>query len=150
MGFAFPVPQTATRNFTNEPGENSTPDDMVESFRQRYERAARTAARAGVGDTDAARRYLRYWQQRFVFGEQYMAFVLTMRAAAVNRVNGDRAKALEQLVEAEQQAREAIETFADIARNRCDIGAVAVMAQYTVRDVAEMRGLYERDELVIE
>lgn len=150
MGFAFPVPKTSTRHFTHEPDDHSMTEAMVDSTRQRYQRAARAVARAGEGDTDAARRYLRYWHQRFLFGEQYMAYVLTMRAAAVSRVGGDKVKAIEQLTQAEQQARTAIQILADISRNRCDMGAVAVMMQYCVHDVADVRKLYERDELVID
>ena len=142
MGFTFPVPATATRHFTTDPGEHPMGDDVVESVRERYERGAAAVRRAGPGETEAARRYLTYWRERFVFGAQYMAFVQTMRAGAASRVADDRAAALGHLDRAEEQARAAIETFAGVARDRCDMGAVAVMAQYAVRDVAALRARY--------
>ena len=46
---------------------------------------------------------------------------------------------IEELEESERLARKAIETYAAVARDRSDKGAIATMAQYLVRDVVELR-----------
>jgi hypothetical protein len=143
MGFAFVVPETGTRQFTQKPGKDTLKDDMLESIRDRYTRAAGMVKQAGLGDNDAAKRYLRYWHDRLVFGAQYMTFAQMMRSAAVDRENNEKEQAVEKLAQAEQLARQAIQTMAGVSRNRCDRGAVALMAQYLVRDVAQLRQNFE-------
>ena len=141
MGLAFPVPEMGTKLFQPEP----MPPEL-HADRDAYRRAAECVRRVPMPDHQAGRDYLAYWLGRFEFAVQYFDFIETMHAAGTAHAAvqaGDTAHRIEDvedmLATAEAQARKAIEIHVPICKDRSDKGAVAIMAEYLVRDVARLR-----------
>jgi hypothetical protein len=142
MGLAFPVPTMMTQHWAPGALSKEYSDD-----REAYRRALRAVASVPEPRSDEGKAYLRYWLNRLEFAVAYFdAIELMKKAATVEKAAADakqknnqpeaRAKLAEAArwaAEAQRTAFRAIETFATVAKDQADRGAVATMAEYVDR-----------------
>jgi len=142
MGFSFPVPTMMTQHWT--PGPLSK--ELVED-RAGYQRALAAVRSVPEPPSEEGRAYVRYWLQRLKFAVEYLDAVEAVKKAAIAekaardaKQKGDErefrarlAEALKQADAAQTTAFQAIETFAGVAKNQADRGAIATMAEYVYR-----------------
>lgn len=146
LGITFPVRTMMMRHWS--PGPLS--EDYA-SDRETYRRAlaaVRRVPKAGRPEADA---YVRYWGGRLQFAVGYFDAIEAVKKAATAeqaaqeaRRKGDTAACQARLDEAIQMAEAArtsafgaIESFASVARNRADLGAIATMAEYVYRPLVQ-------------
>ena len=142
MGLTFPVPNMMMRQWS--PGPLSK--ELVED-RAGYRRALAAVRRVPEPSRREGRAYVHYWIGRLEFAVGYLDAIEAVKKAATAWQAAQEAKAKKDpqalkthLAEAMGQARiaqttafRAIEAFANVAKNRCDLGAIATMAEYVYR-----------------
>jgi len=145
LGLTFPVPGMMLKHWTAEPMPAALDED-----RAGYQRAlaaarqalARLEQQSGAARTTASS-WAEYWIGRLEFGIGYLDTIAAVRRAA-------RAEADRKLDEARQRAqtalataRQAVAAYARVARDRADLGAIAVLNEYVCRPLqaraAELR-----------
>jgi hypothetical protein len=130
LGFAFPTPQMLMQHWTNQPL-----DPAFAQIEQHYHTALEAAHLAENAATSQGRPLARYWVDRLEFGIGYLQSVAAVRRAGAAEAAGQR-----EVAEAEGKKalalREALERYADAARDQSDRGAIAVMAEYAYRPLA--------------
>jgi hypothetical protein len=140
LGLTFTVPGMMMKHWTAEPL-----DPELLPVVEHYQKAKDAAERAITETTPAGRPYVQYWIGRLDFGIEYMRASDALRAAATADSKADHAAALEHAKESLALATQAIESYASVARDRSDRGAIAVMNEYVIRPlrakVAELTGL---------
>lgn len=142
MGLAFPVPSMMMQHWSPGPLSKELSDD-----REAYRRALRAVGQIPEPRSEEGKAYLRYWLKRLDSAVAYFdAIELVKKAATAEKTSADakqkgnlpesRAKLTEAArlaAEAQATAFRAIETFASVAKNQADRGAVATMAEYVDR-----------------
>lgn len=142
MGFSFPVPTMMTQHWNPGPFSKELAED-----RDGYRRALAAVRRVPEPRGEQGRAYVRYWIGRLEFAVAYFDAVEAVKKAATAekaagdaKQNGDEreyraklAEAVAQANAAETTAFGAIETFAGVAKNQADRGAIATMAEYVYR-----------------
>jgi len=138
LGFSFPVPDMMMHHWSVE----ALPEYFVE-VRGHYARALAAARRARTQARPEGRAYVDYWVGRLEFGIGYLDAVAGVKRAATAETAMQRGEALTQAISALQILRQAIEAFVRVARDRADVGAVAVLNEYAYRPlqakVAELK-----------
>jgi hypothetical protein len=144
MGLTFPHAGMMLRQWTPEP----LPAELA-SDRATYQHALNLVRTVPAPSSPRGRSYVRYWEARLEFAVQYFDAIETVRrgalaeqAARAARQKGDdrtyRAK-LKEAIELARRAQatvfRAIDTYAGVARNRADSGAVATMAEHVWRQL---------------
>ena len=132
LGLTFPVPGMLTKHWTPQPMS----DELVED-RQGYQRALDAACRAREKAQPSGQSYVDYWIGRLRFGIGYLDMIASVRRAAIAEANGQPAEAIQHAETALATARQALEAYADVARDRSDRGAIAVMNEYVYRPLKE-------------
>jgi len=128
LGLTFPVPGMMMKHWTPDP----MPPELLK-VRERYQRALEAARRA-VAKAPADRRdYAAYWVGRLEFGVGYLNAVALVRQAAIAEKQNDLSGAALHAQNALAQVRTAIESYARVARDQSDRGAIATMAEYVYR-----------------
>lgn len=144
MGLTFPAPNMMTRQWSAGP----MPDELAED-RAIYQRALDAIAKVPTPDRPEGKEYVRYWTGRLQFAVEYFdALEAVKKAASMEKAaddakkNGDQTAYLAKLAEAIQLTEQAhaaafhsIETFAGVARDKADRGAIATMAEYVCRQL---------------
>jgi glycosyl hydrolase family 67 len=157
MGLAFPWPGMMMQYWTPAPLQKVRPEDGAG-----YRRALAAVRKAPVPSRPEGKAYIEYWIGRLEFGVRYLDTIEAVKTAAVTeeaakqaRERGDQEEATRKLAEAIQHAEaaqnaafQAIETFAGVAKNQADRGAVATMAEFVYRPlqrkVEELRAGYKK------
>lgn len=139
LGLTYPSPQMMMQHWT--PGSMSP---ELKSVKTRYE-GALEAARRALGKTKASgRNYVKYWVGRLEFGVDYMKAIEAVRAAATAGSGKDFTRATAEAGRAVDLIREGLTAYADVAGDRSDKGAIAVMNEYVYRPlrakVEELKG----------
>jgi hypothetical protein len=142
MGLTFPSPGMMMQHWTPEPLTMTRPQD-----RAGYARALAAAERVPLPARPEGQAYVRYWIGRLEFAVKYLDAVQAVKDAAIAEQAANDAKAKgdlqaykNHLAEAVRLADvaqtttvQAIESFAAVAKNRADLGAIAVLAEYAYR-----------------
>jgi hypothetical protein len=136
LGLTFPVPGMMSKHW--RPGPFN--EELVRD-REGYERAIRLLRKAPGNAGPNGNRFLEYWMGRLEFGISYLNVVeAVMRAASmeeeIGRKPDDREAHRELICEVEgalELARSAIESYARVAVDRSDLGAIATMSEYVWR-----------------
>jgi hypothetical protein len=142
MGMSFPVPSMLTQHWSAGAFSKEYSND-----REHYRRALAATGRAPEPRSQQGKAYLRYWLKRLQFGAMYFDMIESVKRAAtaeaaaraakqkgdVPQFRAHLAEALKHAKAAEATAYQAIETFAAVAKDQADRGAVATMAEYVFR-----------------
>ncbi|MEO7298775.1 MAG: hypothetical protein ABI042_09390, partial [Verrucomicrobiota bacterium] len=138
LGLTFTAPHMMMQHWT--PGALSP---ELKSVIPHYQTALDAAQRA-VGKTKpSGARYVNYWIGRLEFGIDYMNAIEAVRAAATAESNKDFSLAFTEATRAVVLIKHGLIAYANIAGDRSDKGAIAVMNEYVFRPlrakVAELK-----------
>ncbi len=128
LGISYPSPGMIMQHWSTTP---LSPE--LKNVALQYEAAHDAATRALAESQPAGREYARYWVGRLDFGANYMKAIEALRSGAKAEAAGDFAGARRAAESALSLATGAIQAYADVARDRSDKGAIAVMNEYVVR-----------------
>jgi len=142
MGLSFPTPSMMMQYWAAGPLSRELSED-----RECYRRALAAVKKVPEPGREEAREYVRYWLKRLEFAVGYFDAIEAVRKAATAETaarnakqKGDAREYSAKLAEAAEHAKvaqatafQAIETFAAVARNQADRGAIATMAEYVDR-----------------
>jgi len=142
MSLSFPEPGMMMKYWTADSFSPHLARD-----REGYRRALAAVRRAGDPPRPEGRAMIDYWIHRLQFGIEYLDTIEAVskaaaceQAAGEAKESGDHKRAQALLADAVdhvrgalEKARSAIETFARVARDQSDRGAVAIMAEYVYR-----------------
>ena len=132
LGLTFPVPGMLTKHWTPQPMS-----DELAADRQGYQRALDAVYRAREKAQPSGQSYVDYWIGRLRFGIGYLDMIAAVRRAAIAETDGNPLDAIQNAETALATAREALEAYADVARDQSDRGAIAVMNEYVYRPLKE-------------
>ena len=122
---AFPVPRMVMKYWTPKPA----PEYMGKA-RSEYETALVAARRALEAARPEGRWYPDYWVGRLEFAAGYVEAVETVHRAAVAEAAGRFEEALGHAGQAYDTLHRATLSYARVARNPTDLGAIAVVNEY--------------------
>jgi hypothetical protein len=142
LGIGFPVPNMIIRHWSPGPLSPELAGD-----RECYRRALAAVRKVPEPVTEAGRAYIRYWVGRLEFGIGFFDTIEACKragtaeqAATDANQRGDKeefrrksAETAELAHQAVTTAFHAIDTLAQVAKNRSDLGAVATLAEYMHR-----------------
>jgi hypothetical protein len=142
MGLTFPWPGMMMQHWTTDPLTKAQPAD-----RAGYERALAAVRRAPLPAHPAGQAYIQYWIGRLEFALHYLDAVQAVKEASLAEKAANDAKAQNDLQTyrdrladaarlaelAHTDAVQAVESFASVAKNRADLGAIAVLVEYACR-----------------
>jgi len=139
-GFTFPVPGMLMKHWKAGP----IPAYLGEAC-SHYQKALDATRGALAKSTPTGRGYLSFWIGRLEFAVGYLKTVEAVRrAAATAAAAGQRQEALTETESAINLLRDALEAYARVARNRTDLGAIAVVNEYGYRSlkakIADLKG----------
>ena len=120
-------------------------DELV-ADRQGYQRALDAAYRAREKAQPSGQSYVDYWIGRLRFGIGYLDMIAAVRRAAIAEADGQPVDAIQNAETALVTAREALEAYADVARDQSDRGAIAVMNEYVYRPLKEKVAALQRGQ----
>jgi len=149
LGLTFPVPGMIMKHWS--PGSLSS--ELAED-REGYRRALSSVRKTPEPSRPEGKAYINYWIGRLEFGIGYLDTIEAVRKAATTeqaakdaKERGDKddycvrlTEAIEQTKAAVETVRQAIEAFANVAKNQSDRGAIATMAEYVYRPLKEKTG----------
>ncbi|MHB8974031.1 MAG: alpha-glucuronidase family glycosyl hydrolase [Pirellulaceae bacterium] len=156
MGLTFPHAGMMTRQWAAE----SLPQPLAED-QEIYRRALEAIRKVPIPARTEGKDYVQYWTARLEFAVQYFDAIAAVKkgataekAAQDAKQNGDErayqaklADAIEYTKIASAAAFQAIDTYAAVAKNRADAGAVATMAEYVCRPlnrkIEELRAAHD-------
>ena len=141
LGLTFPVPGMLTKHWTPQ----SMSDELVED-RQGYQRALDAAYRALEKTQPSGQSYVDYWIGRLKFGVGYLDMIAAVRCAAIAEADGKPTEAIQHAETALVIAHQALEAYADVARDQSDRGAIAVMNEYVYRPLKEKIAALQKDQ----
>ncbi|RKU35944.1 hypothetical protein C6496_15150 [Candidatus Poribacteria bacterium] len=141
LGLTFPVPGMLTKHWTPQP----ISDELVED-RQGYQRALDAVHRAREKAQPSGQSYVDYWIGRLKFGIGYLDMIAAVRRAAIAETDGKSLDAIQNAETALAIARQALEAYADVARDQSDRGAIAVMNEYVYRPLKEKIAALQKDQ----
>jgi hypothetical protein len=144
MGITFPHAGMMTRQWAPE----AMPEPLVED-RAIYQRALDAIHKVLAPSRPEGKAYVRYWTARLEFAVEYFDAIDAVKKAATAekaakdaKQKGDQRAYRAKLADAVQYAKaahaaafHAIDTYAAVAKNRADAGAVATMAEYVCRQL---------------
>ena len=137
LGLTFPVPGMMMKHWT----PRSMPAELIED-RRSYERALAAARRAQAkvhiqphssSEVASSSSYVDYWVGRLEFGIGYLDTIEAVRRAATAEDDEKLSEALMLAETALATARRSLESYARVARDQSDRGAIAVMSEYVYR-----------------
>ncbi len=144
MGITFPHAGMMMRQWAPEP----MPAIMVED-RAIYQKALDAICKVPAPSRPEGQAYVQYWKGRLEFAVQYFDSMEAIKLAATAEKAAQDAKqkgdargyrdnldtALKHAATARDAAFHSIDTYAAVAKNRADAGAVATMAEYVCRQL---------------
>ncbi len=125
---AVPVPKMLMRQWQAGPIP-----DYLEENRKNYEQGWKAAQRAVKAATPEGRKYAEYWANRMEFATKWVMVVESVRRAATAEEAHQAEPAVEETANALAVLREAVEAYAEVARNQTDRGAIALAVEYGYR-----------------
>src|SRR5262249_43431303 len=134
LGFGFPVPGMMTKHY--DAGGLSEP---IKKDQASYREALTLMEKAHTASRPDGRDYTGYFVNRLRFAGRYLeaaeAFGPTARALKANQ----KAEARKQADRAYAAIREALQGYAEVARDHGDLGAIAAMNEYCYRPIRDKR-----------
>ena len=134
LGFGFPVPGMMTKHY-----ERGGLSEAVRQDRQLYAEALRQMEEAHRRSRPQGQDYTGYFLGRLRFAGRYLeaadAFGATGRALR----EGRKEEAGRRIELAYRAIREALQAYANVAKDHGDLGAVALMNEYCYRPIREKR-----------
>jgi hypothetical protein len=128
LGLAFPVPEMMTKHWK----AGAMPGHLLEA-RSHYQAALDAARRALAKSRPESRGYAEYWIGRLEFGIGYLNAIEHVKLAATAEANHHRDEAFANGKAALEAARLATESMARVARDRSDVGMIAVLNEFVLR-----------------
>ena len=142
QGLSFPIPGMIMGKWKPDP----MPSHFVKD-RDGYRRALGAALRARDKSSESGKQYIDFWIGRLKFGIGYLDTVESVRRAAMAEEKKDNTQAQRHVAIALVSAFEAIESYAAVAWNQSDRGAIATMGEYVYRPLkAKLKELQNGDE----
>ncbi len=134
LGFGFPVPEMMIKHFKKE-----GLSDLLKRDRELYREAREHMEEAHQKSSHQGRAYTGYFFARLHFAVRYLdaaeAFGATARALKIGR----KEEALQQVDLAYKAIQEAIQSYADVAKDYGDLGAVALLNEYCYRPIKQKK-----------
>ncbi|MBG87857.1 MAG: hypothetical protein CMO80_13265 [Verrucomicrobiales bacterium] len=124
---SFPVPNMMSKHWISNPLP-----EAVAAARVGYRQALRLAQEASSLSPEDSK-WLKYWKGRLEFGIGYIDTVEAVRKAGPAEKAGDAQSARRHAEAALKSATAAIESYASVARNQSDRGAIATMGEFVYR-----------------
>ena len=149
MGFSFPIPNMISKFM--KPGPMPTGlAELREGYRRALSAAMRAASKAEAGRNS----YAEYWVGRLRFAVGYFDCIEAVKQAATAEDKAKKARARnlpaiarDRQAEAAEHAQRALDTsramlesYARVATDRSDLGAIATMAEYIYRPLKRWAG----------
>ena len=128
LGLTFTAPGMMMKHWT--------PDEIspeLKSVAMQLSNRTCIGARAAQESTEPGKPYVQYWIGRLKFGIGYMDAIEAVHAGASAKTTGDRTQAASEASRALALSTERLESYAGVARDRSDKGAIAVMNEYVYR-----------------
>ena len=132
-GFGFPVPQLMMKHW-RRPGP--IPEYLAQ-VRDHYRKALEASRRAHDQSKGAGRSLPAFWIGRLEFAVGYVNAVEAVRLAAEAESSGHNEEALNYVRHALRSLKAALESYARVARNRTDLGVIAIVNEYGYRPLLE-------------
>ncbi len=135
LGFGFPVPGMMTKHY-----RSGGLSDAIRKDHELYRQALKRMEEAHQQSRKAGRDFLGYFAGRLRFAARYLdaaeSYGATARAEKAKKPDEAR-----QHSEAAYTAiREALQAYAEVAKDHGDLGAVALMNEYCYRPIRDKRG----------
>jgi hypothetical protein len=138
-GFTFPVPGMLMKHW--KPGP--IPAYLGEA-RSHYQSALDSATKALNRSTPTGRAFVSFWVGRLEFAVGYVKTVEAVRRAARAEAAHQPGEAFKETESALSFLQNALQAYANVARNRTDLGAIAVVNEYAYRSletkIAHLKG----------
>lgn len=146
MGLTFPWPGMMMQHWNPDPLTKASPEDLAG-----YRRALTAVQRAPLPSKPEGEAYVKYWIGRLEFAILYLEAIQTVKEAALAEQAASQSQAQSQMPahqqhledavrladKAQAKLTEAIERYAGVARNRADLGAIAVLAEFAYRPLGK-------------
>lgn len=138
--FGFPVPGMMTKHYNSE-GLSSAIKEDHKQYREALElmKEARRRSRDEGGD------YTDYFVGRLRFAVRYLDAAESYGSVARALKAKRRPEALRHAEAAYEAIREALQVYADVARDHGDLGAVALMNEYCYRPIQDKRNQLKQE-----
>jgi hypothetical protein len=136
LGLTFTTPNMMMQHWT--PGTMSA---ELKTVSPRYQAALDAARRALEKSEPAGKSYINYWIGRLEFGIAYMAAIEAVHSAATAEAAKDNTLARREATRALDLIKQALTSYASVARDRSDKGAIAVMNEYVYRALTAKIGM---------
>ena len=127
LGFGFPVEGMMMKHWKGKVNKE------LDSVPRRYRAALEATRQAQLQAAKERKSYFDYWIGRFEFGIRYFEAVDRLRSAAAAERERDPAECLRETQAALDAARQALESYARVAQDQSDRGAIAMMNEYIYR-----------------
>jgi hypothetical protein len=138
FSFSFPVPGMMAKYWKAGPVP-----EYLEEARQKYQNALDLTRRAQAKAMPLGRSYLEFWVGRLEFAIGYLKTVEFVRTAATAEAARQSEEARKETQNALTALQDALAAYVHVARNRTDLGAIAVVNEYAYRfledKIAELR-----------
>lgn len=109
-----------------------TPDELAPELKHvesRYQSAHAAAVKALGESSELGKPYVKYWIGRLEFGIDYMGAIEAVHAAAKAEASGNCVNTLRNATRALSLLEEGLSSYASVAQDRSDKGAIAAMNQ---------------------
>ena len=144
LGLTFPVPGMMMNRWR----AGSLASEVREA-QEGYRRALALARQARGRSSPGGEPFIDYWIGRLAFGISYLDALDHVNRAATKQAEGDAVMALKHARGALEAVRSGLQSFAGVARDQSDRGAIAVMNEYVYRPlrdkVDELAAAQERE-----
>jgi hypothetical protein len=134
LGFGFPVPGMMTKHYD----AGGLPGD-IQADRTRYAEALALLRTAREQSASAGHKFLDYLVGRLLFAVKYLDAAAHFGATAKAEKAGDRIKAAREIELAYLDIRDAIGSWANVAEDHGDLGAVALLNKHAYRPIRDKR-----------
>ena len=134
LGFGFPVPGMMTKHY-----ERGGLSEAIRQDRQHYAEALRQMEEAHRRSRPQGQDYTGYFLARLRFAVRYLEAADAFGATGRALQEGRKEEAGRQVETAYRAIREALQAYANVAKDHGDLGAVALMNEYCYRPIREKR-----------
>lgn len=141
LWLSFPVPYMFTKHHMHPCEIRGW---MVE-VREGYRRALVAARAAAAKSRPAGKVFAEYWVGRLEFGVGYFDCIEATRRAMTLKAEGKEAAAVAEMNRAVDLSRSMLESYARVAADQSDRGAIATMAEYVYRPLKAKAEQWSKD-----
>ena len=134
LGFGFPIPDLMTKHY--DAGGLSEP---IKADHKRYRKALAKLRIARKKSESRGYAYLDYLIGRVFFAVRFLDAAEAFGATALAEKEGKHEEAVKNIDKAYTAIREAIQSWADIAKDHGDLGAVAMLNKYCYKPIRDKR-----------